>query len=204
MDLCPLFFRNTRNAVPNFDGTQFPLHPGSRSPASCAHPPPPSSTAAAVASRPISAPKNGVVVVGFIGRRHHDVSHLINKIIDSKIFGSGSLDTPFRFEPDKINPETRKWFESRKLSFYHDEEQRILYLQFSSVRCPATEEGLPETRFESVMEEQEFGDLQGLLFMFSGFKRMNYNVAWVSSFVGKEIKGSTEFSNLEIGGSHVT
>ncbi|KAK4409005.1 protein SMG8 [Sesamum angolense] len=124
-------------------------------------PPPPSPP------DPSLPPKNGVVVVGFIGRRHHDVSHLINKIIDSKIFGSGSLDTPFRFEPDKINPETRKWFESRKLSFYHDEEQRILYLQFSSVRCPATEEGLSETRFESVMEEQEFGDLQGLLFMFS-------------------------------------
>ncbi|XP_011089194.1 uncharacterized protein LOC105170220 isoform X1 [Sesamum indicum] len=115
---------------------------------------------------PSPPPRNGVVVVGFIGRRHHDVSHLINKIIDSKVFGSGSLDTPFRFEPDKINPETRKWFESRKLSFYHDEEQGILYLQFSSVCCPVTEEG-SETRFESVMEEQEFGDLQGLLFMFS-------------------------------------
>ncbi|KAK4440679.1 protein SMG8 [Sesamum alatum] len=116
---------------------------------------------------PSPPPKNGVVVVGFIGRRHHDVSHLINKVIDSKVFGSGNLDTPFRFEPDKINPETREWFESRKLSFYHDEEQGILYLQFSSVRCPVTEEGLSETRFESVLEEQEFGDLQGLLFMFS-------------------------------------
>ncbi|KAL0436371.1 UNVERIFIED_CONTAM: hypothetical protein Sradi_0345000 [Sesamum radiatum] len=118
-------------------------------------PPPPSPP------DPSPPPKNGVVVVGFIGRRHHDVSHLINKIVDSKIFGSGNLDTPFRFEPDKINPETRRWFESRKLSFYHDEEQGILYLQFSSVRCPVTGEGLSETRFESVLEEQEFGDLQG-------------------------------------------
>ncbi|KAI3450630.1 hypothetical protein Pfo_007295 [Paulownia fortunei] len=62
-----------------------------------------------------------------------------------------------------------KWFESRKLSFYHDEDQGILYLQFSSVRCPVTEEGSSETRFRfgSVFEDQEFGDLQGLVFMFS-------------------------------------
>ncbi|KAL0460130.1 UNVERIFIED_CONTAM: hypothetical protein Slati_0640200 [Sesamum latifolium] len=174
-----------------------------------AYPPPPPQPPPPSPPDPSPPPKNGVVVVGFIGRRHHDVSHLINKIADSKIFGSGNLDTPFRFEPDKINPETRRWFESRKLSFYHDEEQGILYLQFSSVRCPVTEEGLSETGFESVMEEQEFGDLQGLLFMFScefelGFKRMNYNVAWVSSFMGKEVKGFSEFSNFEIGGSHVT
>ncbi|PIN04293.1 hypothetical protein CDL12_23164 [Handroanthus impetiginosus] len=118
---------------------------------------------------PAPPPKNGVVVVGFIGKRHLDVAHFINKIIDSHVFGSGNLDSSFSFEPDKINPDMNKWFENRKLSFYHDEDQGILYLQFSSVRCPVAEEGSPDTRFghESVFKEQELGDLQGLLFMFS-------------------------------------
>ncbi|KAK6163427.1 hypothetical protein DH2020_000291 [Rehmannia glutinosa] len=121
---------------------------------------------------PYSHPKNGVVCVGFIGRRHHDVAYLINKIVDSHVFGSGNLDTPFRVEPDKMNPEISKWFASRNLSFYHDEDQAILYLQFSSVCCPVTDEGSSETRFgfESVFEDQEFGDLQGLMFMFSLLK----------------------------------
>lgn len=97
------------------------------------------------------------------------MAHLINKIIDSKVFGSGNLDTPFRFEPDKINPEVSKWFKSRNLSFYHDGDQGILYLQFSLVNCPVTEEVSSDGRFgfESVFEDQEFGDLQGLIFMFS-------------------------------------
>lgn len=118
---------------------------------------------------PYPPPKNGVVVVGFIGKRHHDVAHLMNKIIDARVFGSGNLDTPFRLEPDKINQDMSKWFESRKLSFYHDVDEGFLYLQFSSVRCPVIDEGSLEPRFglESVFEDQELGDLQGLVFMFS-------------------------------------
>ncbi|GFQ05057.1 protein smg8 [Phtheirospermum japonicum] len=118
---------------------------------------------------PYLPPKNGVVVVGFIGKRYHDVSHLINKVVDSHVFGSGNLDTQFRFEPDKINPEMSNWFESKKLSFYHDEDQGILYLQFSSLSCPVTEEGFSDSRVgsEPIFEDQELGDLQGLIFMFS-------------------------------------
>ncbi|KAL3849568.1 hypothetical protein ACJIZ3_011450 [Penstemon smallii] len=110
---------------------------------------------------PSPSPQNGVVVVGFIGNRHDDVAHLMNKIIDSNVFGSGNLDTPLRFE----EPDIVKWFEKRKLSFYHDEEKGILYLQFSMARTfPVNAVG---SQFESVLEEQELGDLQGLLFMFS-------------------------------------
>lgn len=85
------------------------------------------------------------------------------------MFGSGKLDTPFRFEPDKIDPEMRKWFESRNLSFYHDEDQGILYLQLSLVNSIATEEVLSEGRlgFESVLEDRELEDLKGLIFMFT-------------------------------------
>lgn len=114
-------------------------------------PPPPPPPQTVDAHHP---PKNGVVVVGFIGRRHHDVAHLINKIVDCHVFGSGNSDTQFPFEPD---PEMSKWFESRKLSFYHDGDQGILYLQYSDSRVG----------FEPVYEDPEFGDLQGLLFMFS-------------------------------------
>ncbi|KAL6506418.1 hypothetical protein OROGR_024599 [Orobanche gracilis] len=118
---------------------------------------------------PILPPKNGLVIVGFIGKRHHEVAHLINKIIDSHVFGSGNLDTQFHFELDQINPEMSKWFKSRKLSFYHDEDKGILYLQFSSFRCPVNDRGFLESRlgFESLSDEQELGDLQGLIFMFS-------------------------------------
>ncbi|EYU37030.1 hypothetical protein MIMGU_mgv1a023242mg [Erythranthe guttata] len=132
-------------------------------------PPPPPPPPLPPPADPYSTPKNGVVVVGFIGKRHHDVAHLMNKIIDSRVFGSGNLDTPFRFEPDKINPDMGKWLQSRKLSFYHDVDQGILYLQFSSAGCPVAGEGPSETRFgfESVFDDQEFGDLKGLIFMFS-------------------------------------
>ncbi|GER39701.1 protein SMG8 [Striga asiatica] len=143
-----------------------------------AHPPPvpgsganlpPQSPPPPPAADTNSFPRNGVVVVGFIGRRHHDVAHLINKVIDSHVFGSGNLASSFRLEPDKIDLEMGKWFDSRRLSFYHDEDRGILYLQLSSLRCPTIGDGSLETRvaLEPVFEEQELGELQGLIFMFS-------------------------------------
>lgn len=97
------------------------------------------------------------------------MAHLINRVIDSNVFGSGHLDTSFRLEPGGINQEMSRWLDSRKLSYYHDEVQGVLYLQFSSVQCPVNEGGPSEfgIGLESVFEDQEFGDLQGLLFMFS-------------------------------------
>ncbi|CAA2956349.1 uncharacterized protein LOC111400298 isoform X1 [Olea europaea subsp. europaea] len=117
---------------------------------------------------PPDPPQNGVVVVGFIGRRHEDVAQLMNRIIDSNVFGSGNLDKPFRIEDEKNNAEIKKWLESRKLSFFQDEDKGILYLQFASARCPVMDGSL-ESQFglDSVFEDQELGDLQGLLFMFS-------------------------------------
>ncbi|KAL6508768.1 hypothetical protein OROHE_021327 [Orobanche hederae] len=132
---------------------------------------------------PFLPPKDGVVIVGFIGKRHHDVAHIINKIIDSHVFGSGNLDTQFRFEPDQINPEMSEWFESRKLSFYHDEDKGILYLQFSSFRCPVTDGDFLESRFgfESFSDEQELGDLQGLIFMFSAVEGLTVAVGEIQT-----------------------
>ncbi|XP_073269470.1 uncharacterized protein [Primulina huaijiensis] len=120
-------------------------------------PPEPSST----------SPQNGVTVVGFVGKCHEDVTYLINKIIDSNVFGSGNLDRPFPLQGDDINPEIDKWLRSRKLSFYQN--KGILYLQFSTTGFPVTSKGLWETRpaSVSVFEDHELEDLQGLLFMFS-------------------------------------
>lgn len=118
---------------------------------------------------PLPAQSNGVVVVGFIGRQNCDVGQFINRILDANVFGSGNLDRAFGFENVGIGSEELKdWLKCRKISFFHEEEKGILYLQFSSIRCPVME-GFEEggLGFGSVVEEREFGDLQGMLFMFS-------------------------------------
>lgn len=120
-------------------------------------------------NQPVLGQSNGVVVVGFIGRQNCDVGQLLNRVLDANVFGSGNLDRPFGFESGGVVTEKLKdWFKCRKISFFHDEDKGILYLQFSSITCPVMEEfeegGLG---FDSVLEEREFGDLQGMLFMFS-------------------------------------
>ncbi|EPS67617.1 hypothetical protein M569_07165, partial [Genlisea aurea] len=116
-----------------------------------------------------SSTKNGAVVVGFVGKRRHDVAHFINKLIDSHVFGSGKLDEPFPFDAEKLSPEMKRWFEGRNLSFYHDAVRGFVYLQFSPLFCPTVENVVSEETvgFEPIFDEQELADLQGLLFMFS-------------------------------------
>lgn len=109
-------------------------------------------------------------MVGFIGKRHDDVGYLMNRIIDSNVFGSGGLDTPiFVDKPDfAVTDEMKSWFEYRNISYYHDEEKGILFLQFSSTRCPLMEGNLESKMgFDSLLEDYEYGDLQAMLFMFS-------------------------------------
>lgn len=111
-------------------------------------------------------------MVGFIGKRHDDVAYLMNRIIDFNVFGSGGLDRPIFVEkPDfAVTEYMKSWFECRNISYYHDEEKRILYLQFSSTRCPMMMEGKnmeSKLGFDSILEDHEFGDLQAMLFMFS-------------------------------------
>lgn len=118
---------------------------------------------------PFVGQSNGVVVVGFIGRQNCDVGQLINRVLDANVFGSGNLDRTFGFESGGgVSEELKDWLKFRKISFFHEEDKGILYLQFSPIRCPVMEEfeegGLG---FDSVLEEREFGDLQGMLFMFS-------------------------------------
>ncbi|XP_065866235.1 uncharacterized protein [Euphorbia lathyris] len=106
----------------------------------------------------------GVVVVGFISRSPDHSSQLINRVLDSNTFGSGNVDRLLSIEKEEL----KDWFKWRRISYYHEEEKGILFLQFCSTRCPAVH-GSSDTEldFDSVLEEREFEDLQGLLFMFS-------------------------------------
>ncbi|MED6221482.1 hypothetical protein PIB30_055194 [Stylosanthes scabra] len=122
--------------------------------------PPPSSS-----DQPPPPPRSdGVVVVGVIARRHDDSAQLLNRLVDSNVFGSGGIDEPLLLDDD----DAREWFNSRRISYFRDRHNGILFLQFCSTRCPVIH-GFedPAPGFDSVAEEQEFGDLQGTLFMFS-------------------------------------
>lgn len=101
-----------------------------------------------------------MVVVGFIGTRPDDSIQLINRIIDSNVFGSGNLDKKLNVEKEEV----RDWFKRRRISYYHEEERGILFLQFYSNKGPVFD---AEADCDSGIEEHDFGDLQGMLFMFS-------------------------------------
>ncbi|GMH12517.1 hypothetical protein Nepgr_014358 [Nepenthes gracilis] len=119
-------------------------------------------------SPPAQPSSNGVVVVGFIGRRHSDVSQLINRIIDSNVFGSGNRDKVLSLEGEEVGDEAKDWFKTRKISYYHDDEKGIVYMQMCSSKCPAMNCVLESNcSLDSAVEESEFGDLRGMLFMFT-------------------------------------
>ncbi|XP_022729210.1 uncharacterized protein LOC111284659 isoform X3 [Durio zibethinus] len=135
-------------------------------------PPPspiPTSTSDPTPPLPPSSPSlprslDGVVVVGFISRRPDDSSQLINRVIDFNVFGSGQMDLVLSLDKDEL----KDWFKHRRISYYHDEDKGILFLQFCSNGCPVFDGSLGSSLdFGGVLEEREFGDLQGLLFMFS-------------------------------------
>ncbi|WRX33762.1 hypothetical protein QQP08_026249 [Theobroma cacao] len=135
-------------------------------------PPPspvPASSSDPTAPLPPSSPSlprslDGVVVVGFISRRPDDSSQLINRVVDSNVFGSGKMNRVLSLDKDEL----KDWFKYRRISYYHEEDKGILFLQFCSNGCPVFNGSLASgSDFDGVLEEREFGDLQGLLFMFS-------------------------------------
>lgn len=136
--------------------SQTPLTPRTASPD------PSTSFSPSSPSPPLSVPRysDSVVVVGFIGRRPDDSIQLINRIIDSNVFGSGKLDTKLDVEKEEV----RDWFKRRRISYYHDKERGIIFLQFSSHRAYVFD---AEIDYNLGIEEHDFGDLQGMLFMFS-------------------------------------
>ncbi|XP_020230965.1 uncharacterized protein LOC109811592 isoform X2 [Cajanus cajan] len=135
--------------------------------------PPSSSSSSSSAAGPSPTPtpppplprSDGVVVVGFVARRHDDSAQLLNRVIDSNAFASGNLDTPLLVDDE----EAREWFRRRRISYFHDHDKGILFLQFSSTLCPSihADDDAAPPGFDSAVEEHEFGDLRGMLFMFS-------------------------------------
>lgn len=92
------------------------------------------------------------------------MSPLINRVLDSNVFGSGNLENSFCIDDEEF----RHWFENRRISYYHEEERGILFLQYCSRQCPAMGRvSNSHPNFDALLEECDFGDLQGLLFMFS-------------------------------------
>lgn len=64
--------------------------------------------------------------------------------------------------------ELKGWFRRRRISYFHEEERGIIYLLFCSSDCHLMGEFLEgSSGFRSAVEENEYGDLQGMLFMFS-------------------------------------
>jgi protein SMG8 len=111
-------------------------------------------------------------VVGFISRRPEYSTRIINRVIDSNVFGSGNLDKPLSVaENENKNEELRSWFEWRSISYYLQEDKGILFLRFCSTRCPAMA-GLSDPG--SGFDDHESRDLQGLLFMFTVSARASF------------------------------
>ncbi|XP_044481775.1 uncharacterized protein LOC123208369 isoform X3 [Mangifera indica] len=129
-----------------------------RPPTPSPDPPPPPSTS------PLPHSLNGVVVVGFISQRPITSSQLINRVLDSNTFGSGRTDRTLGIDKEEV----KHWFNSRRIGYYHEEEKGLLLLQFSSTRCPVLRGSSSSgSGFDSFVVDDEFGDLQGLLFMFT-------------------------------------
>ncbi|CAO2813034.1 unnamed protein product [Amaranthus hypochondriacus] len=139
--------------------------PPSSQPSPSPPPPPPPRTRPPPPPSPSPSPSpllsSGVVVVGFIGRRHSDVSNLINRILDSNVFGSSHRDTPLVID-GVVAEEVKQWFSSHRISYFHDEHDNLLFLQLCSTHCPAMIS--PVCEFD---DDQQIKELQGLLFMFT-------------------------------------
>lgn len=130
-------------------------------------PPPSSSTSTTTTAPSSSAPPpppstDNVVVIGFISQQHDDSTHLLNRVIDSNVFASGNLDKPLLVEDE----EAKEWFKRRRISYFRDRDKGILFLHFASTRSSFVHDS-PSPGFDSAVEECEFSDLQGMLFMFS-------------------------------------
>ncbi|KAI3917169.1 hypothetical protein MKX01_003618 [Papaver californicum] len=110
-----------------------------------------------------SSSTDGVVVVGFIGKKEEDLSQLINRIVDYNVFGSGNLGFKFPIYNREEEDRVENWFHSRSISYYYDEEKGIVFLRFVSNICP--EDEFPESSMG--FEQHQYEDLQGMLLMFS-------------------------------------
>jgi len=91
------------------------------------------------------------------------------------VFGSSCWDKPFDIgDQEGVGEEVRDWLESHRISYFHDRENGMVFLQMCSTTCPvirgvavAGKEQEVFSGLDSVIDELEFHELQGLLFMFA-------------------------------------
>ncbi|KAK3189895.1 hypothetical protein Dsin_029456 [Dipteronia sinensis] len=127
---------------------------------------------------------NGIVFVGVISRKHDESSQLINRVLGTNAFGSGRREKTLDINKEELN----HWIESRRINYCHEEGKRSFLLQFCSTMCHVLRESSDsESVFDSVVEENEFWDLQGLFFMFVDFLRRIRRRPLASVVGGQEV-----------------
>ncbi|GLJ06291.1 hypothetical protein SUGI_0035580 [Cryptomeria japonica] len=153
---------------------------------------PPQSSFSSLQSPP---PVNGVVVVGVVGRSQDDVTHLLNRLLDAHIFGSGNRDRDLfdldqEAAPEEDEDENEKengikdkkfrfkasarriraaWSNKKRISYYLDEEKGVVYVQYAwgTPHLDLLMEDFSSQDYPSILDRHEADDLCGLLVMFS-------------------------------------
>ncbi|KAK8957220.1 hypothetical protein KSP39_PZI000643 [Platanthera zijinensis] len=147
--------------------------PSSKSPSAIHNPSPSSSAPATFSAPPFPA---GVVAVGFIGSRPSvDLTHLINRLLDDNVFGPGNLDKDLLAHPtpDEIARHKENWFSHRSVTYYHEPEKGMVFLNYSAssplrlLQLSSSTSAEQDAGATSVLEEIEADDLRSMLLMFS-------------------------------------
>ncbi|KAL0918292.1 hypothetical protein M5K25_010291 [Dendrobium thyrsiflorum] len=155
--------------------TPTPLHSISSS-----NPPPPnlnptpapsSSSSSAPLTTSVSPSPIGVVVVGFLGSKPStDLTHLINRLLDNNVFGSGNLEKNIL---TSLIPDETDWFDRRRIGYHYEPETGMVFLQYSPsspsrlLMLSSSTSGERDEGATSVLEECEAEDIRYMLLMFS-------------------------------------
>ncbi|XP_020577305.1 uncharacterized protein LOC110022581 isoform X2 [Phalaenopsis equestris] len=159
----------TLPAVAPIAASPSPLHsiPSSNPPPQNLNPNPSSSSSSAPSTSSVSSSPIGVVVVGFLGSKPStDLAHLINRLLDDNVFGSGGLEKD-------LHASSTGLLNCRRVGYHHQPETGMVFLHFSPsspsrllLLSSSTSEG-PDEGAASVLEECEAEDLRYMLLMFS-------------------------------------
>jgi len=115
---------------------------------------------------------------------------------------------PFHIDGEEgVSEEVRDWFQSRRISYFHDQEKGMVFLQMCSTKCPATRGAAVAGKGEkvnlgldSVIDELEVRELQGLLFMFT----VSFLLHTFCAFILIQVKLTADWSWMEcIAQSHL-
>lgn len=111
----------------------------------------PSSASPPPSPSPSAPPPDGVVVVGIVGRSSDDVTQLLNRILDARVFGPGGRDHDL-FSRSRDGDESGIPSPHR-LSYYHEEGKGVVYVQLSYLN-------------EGPLVDAQSDDLKAMLLMF--------------------------------------